>query len=820
MTASTTSKTAVATSEASARVGVGALIIDSSIWVATITGLPATRQAWMTCRCTVGTSSGGISTPRSPRATISASESSMISSSRRIAAGFSSLTMIQAALPISLRASATSSGRCTKESAIQSAPCSSAKERSARSFSVIAEIGSTTFGTLTPLWSDSMPPTRISVSAQSPPHLVTRRRSLPSSSKSSVPGSIAANTSGWRKGARTALPGLGSRSKRKRWPVTSSARPLTKLPTRSLGPCISARMPIGRPVSASTWRISAKLARCRSCVPWLKLRRNTSTPASNRARMRSPPALAGPKVATIFALRRRRMTRFRPRARSAGGWLGEDEHGSEIVDIGQGRTGYDKVAQGGEESITVILRQLLIDGDALRGGTLKRVRINNRPGIVFCSIEAVSVAGERGDLRRTAQGFGERQQEFAVAPAAAAAMHRDRGLAAGQQHRRRRHDLGADAKLPGGDLQRDRGMHQGDVAGLALDPVAQHDGGDAAGERGIRGGGERLLRAGDHLEAAPAEDRVAGLRRLRFRGGQMGDDRRGLGDAVFGEDGLRIGKGRRVGECRAGGDHRGMIPRYVGNRQGEDARRRRGRGEAAALDRREVLPHRVDLADRRAGAQQAPRHRLLVGERQPRSRQCQKGRAAARYQAHQLILRAEPASQVKDAPRRFLPSRVGNRVSRLDNLDVPARNGMAVAGDDDAIDGAGPGFFEGAGHRGRRLAGADHNSAAGDRLRQVPGDRAGWVGSGESRVKQRAQALSNPARFARVHTRIPSGQLALFDWPLPFAPPFHIDRAGKASATQNRRHRAQPLTRARSILGRGEGDCRDSGGSRVRGLLW
>src|SRR3954453_14668842 len=43
MTASAPSKIAVATSETSARVGTGLVIIDSSIWVATTTGLPARR---------------------------------------------------------------------------------------------------------------------------------------------------------------------------------------------------------------------------------------------------------------------------------------------------------------------------------------------------------------------------------------------------------------------------------------------------------------------------------------------------------------------------------------------------------------------------------------------------------------------------------------------------------------------------------------------------------------------------------------------------------------------------------------------------------
>ncbi len=88
MIASAPSNTAVATSETSARVGTGAEIIDSSIWVATTTGLPARRQARISCFWMPGTASSGISTPRSPRATISASDSSMISSMRSIACGF------------------------------------------------------------------------------------------------------------------------------------------------------------------------------------------------------------------------------------------------------------------------------------------------------------------------------------------------------------------------------------------------------------------------------------------------------------------------------------------------------------------------------------------------------------------------------------------------------------------------------------------------------------------------------------------------------------------------------------------------------------
>ncbi len=53
--ASAPSKTALATSEDSARVGRGRSIIDSSIWVATMTGLPSRRPASMIRFCSTGT---------------------------------------------------------------------------------------------------------------------------------------------------------------------------------------------------------------------------------------------------------------------------------------------------------------------------------------------------------------------------------------------------------------------------------------------------------------------------------------------------------------------------------------------------------------------------------------------------------------------------------------------------------------------------------------------------------------------------------------------------------------------------------------------
>ena len=93
ITASAPSRTALATSEASARVGRELVIIDSSIWVATMTGLFRSRAAWMARFCTSGTCSSGSSTPRSPRATMIPSNASTIASRFSTASGFSSLAM-------------------------------------------------------------------------------------------------------------------------------------------------------------------------------------------------------------------------------------------------------------------------------------------------------------------------------------------------------------------------------------------------------------------------------------------------------------------------------------------------------------------------------------------------------------------------------------------------------------------------------------------------------------------------------------------------------------------------------------------------------
>ena len=93
MMASVPSRIALATSEASARVGRAFSIMLSSIWVAVITTLPAPLAISMIRFCRVGTSSVDSSTPRSPRATITPSAASRIWGRSSMASRFSILAM-------------------------------------------------------------------------------------------------------------------------------------------------------------------------------------------------------------------------------------------------------------------------------------------------------------------------------------------------------------------------------------------------------------------------------------------------------------------------------------------------------------------------------------------------------------------------------------------------------------------------------------------------------------------------------------------------------------------------------------------------------
>ena len=149
----------------------------------------------------------------------------------------------------------------------------------------------------------------------------------------------ASRISGWGSCTRRLSPGLGLRSSRKPWPLCRWTRPPWKRPTRSFGPCTSARMPMGRPTASSRARIMPIRAAWSSWEPWLKLRRNTSAPPWNSRISTSGVELAGPSVAMILVRRRRRIFVRGDMRCSFGGGADAAPESFGLTDVAPTRTG-------------------------------------------------------------------------------------------------------------------------------------------------------------------------------------------------------------------------------------------------------------------------------------------------------------------------------------------------------------------------------------------------------------------------------------------------------------------------------------------------
>ena len=251
-----------------------------------------------------GTSAAPISTPRSPRATMTASVSARIASSASTASDFSILAITCACAPaavISSRRSRTSAAERTNDRATKSTPRSRAKSRSSMSFRVSEGIGTGTPGTLTPLCVSTMPPATTMQRARPRSTLSTRNRTSPSSIRISCPACRTSQTAVGLTGSSSPL--ATSCAATTTWSPRSSVTGSGSSPIRTFGPWRSAMTAIGRPISASISRTSLVPSACPSCVPWEKLRRAAFIPASASASRVSRDEDTGPIVATIFVRR-------------------------------------------------------------------------------------------------------------------------------------------------------------------------------------------------------------------------------------------------------------------------------------------------------------------------------------------------------------------------------------------------------------------------------------------------------------------------------------------------------------------------------------
>ena len=237
----------------------------------------------------------------------------------------------------------------------------------------------------------------------------------------------------------------------------------------------------------------------------------------------------------------------------------------------------------------------------------------------------------------------------------------------------------------------------------------------------------------------------------------MPDDRGGLVDPVLAQHAQGIGEGGGVGHGRARADYGGVVPRHVRDQEAHEARRMAGRAQSPALDCGEMLAHGVDLADGGARAEQGAGDRLLVRQLDACRRQREQRRPAARDEAEREIVRAEGLRQSEDARRGRAATGVRHRMRRLDHLDRPRRHAVAVAGHDEAFEGARPMIFDRLRHARRRLAGAHDHGAARGRRGQMRRHVARRPGAGEGCVQQAAQERSGVfAHAAPCQSRSPT----------------------------------------------------------------
>ena len=198
ITASVPSITALATSSTSARVGIGLSTIDCSICVAVITTFSRATASRMIFFCRPGSSASPISTPRSPRATITTSLASTISARCSIASARSIFATSAALLPCALatrRASCMSSALRQKDTAMKSTSMPAAIAISSRSFSVIAPSDKPPPCLLSPLRFERKQSLRTVVTIRSPCTAVTCSWTTPSSSSSTSPGATSPGSS-------------------------------------------------------------------------------------------------------------------------------------------------------------------------------------------------------------------------------------------------------------------------------------------------------------------------------------------------------------------------------------------------------------------------------------------------------------------------------------------------------------------------------------------------------------------------------------------------------------------------------------------------
>ena len=127
---------------------------------------------------------------------------------------------------------------------------------------------------------------------------------------------------------------------------------------------------------------------------------------------------------------------------------------------------------------------------------------------------------------------------------------------------------------------------------------------------------------------------------------------------------------RSVQQSRA--DDRGVVPRHVGNHEGQRAPRAGDCRQSAALQSRERTPPRVHRFDAIPRGEGVEIQALQCGEPDSRNQRLHEARCAARDEKQQLRLLRHPGDERLDRLARGEAARIGHRVGRLEHAKPAA----------------------------------------------------------------------------------------------------------------------------------------------------
>src|SRR4051812_12435660 len=202
------------------------------------------------------------------------------------------------------------------------------------------------------------------------------------------------------------------------------------------------------------------LQRLKSAAAGLtKTRRSSAQTAKNAGRRSAPDTIRSTLIPPTHIIRLAISRRFR---------LAVNEDGAEVIDVREGGTRAQHIAQALEEARGVVVgkKRGRIEAKCLRpgGGLAVHSGAGRVIGRAFAAVRAVGVGGERRNALRAGEFDRERERIFLVRPAAALTANGDRELAARENH---------GAAAGGLDFARFCGVRGRDRARLAFDIRAE-----------------------------------------------------------------------------------------------------------------------------------------------------------------------------------------------------------------------------------------------------------------------------------------------------------------------------------------------------------